>query len=72
MDFLDDFGHSEYVAGAEFLTLRDRDLPSHLAGTRIADAARRAVAVKSSDGKIMTVYKTSDPCRLVRRKRGSG
>ena len=69
LEFVLDFGHVEFGAGAVWYHVRQRALPSYLRGSKIADMAKRwTVVVSGNNEKVLTAYARKDASRHVHRK----
>ena len=67
IEFILDFGHVEYSQGYAYYCVRERDLPSYLANSRIADTARPWVVIASEcPDLVVTAYTTDSPSRWIR------
>jgi hypothetical protein len=69
LEFILDFGHTEYGSGGSFQFIRDDRLPSYLRGNPIVAQARPWVVMLDPTEKfIITVYAREDVATHVRRK----
>jgi len=67
LQFILDFGHVEYARGYAYYCILERTLPSYLAGSEIAQMARRWVVITGGHRDlVLTAYATKNASTRVR------
>lgn len=69
LQFILTFGAAVRARGATHLTIIDRQLPTHLRGTPLAERARGWVVLETDEGELLTCYRRRDAVRFLQRKR---
>jgi hypothetical protein len=69
LEFILDFGHRETGSGGTWHAVYERELPSYLRRSPLADAARSWIVLTSvSDDAVITAYPRKDASRHIRQK----